>query len=1190
VTVLNLPASFWRQWLSELNVAAGRPPSSVRLLIVGNERVGTDDWEQWVSLAGPSVETRNAYGPTETTITATVFGPSASLPAGTGSVPIGRAIANVQTFILDAMLRPVSIGLPGELYIAGDGLARGYLGRSAETASSFVPHPFVPGARIYRSGDICRYLPDGNLEFLGRFDNQVKIRGYRVELEEVERALGEHPRIRECAAAMHEHDGQTRLAAYVVPRSEPELWPSIGEYFLHDPLMYHAMTHDESRNQAYRTAISRCVKDKVVLDIGTGADAILARFCLEFGARRVYAIEKLESAYVQAERLLAELGIDDRIVLLKGEATDIQLPEKADVCVSELLGMIGSAEGVIGILNDARRFLKDDGVMIPVRCVTKMAAAFLPGELAAQPRFTELSGPYAEKVFDSIGHPFDVRVCIRNFPDDHLVSDAQVFEHLDFNGVVSPMLRSEVLLTITRRARVDGFLLWLNVYTADDVMLDVRREEHNWLPVFFPAFYPGIEVEPGDVIRAVCSVDSNGQTLPGYRITGSIVRSNGSIIPFDYESLHDSDFFRRSPFYQKLFTEDWQENYRPIPQFIPEIRSLLRDRVPEYLIPSSFVTLKTLPRLPNGKVDRRSLPRPNDVGSGPAHSFQLPRNHIEKQLAALWAETLGVDRVGVHDNFFELGGDSIVSIQLVSRARREGIGITVNQLFQHPTVAELARVANVADGTVAGVEAESAQTVISRDVPLTAIQQWFFEQDFVNPDHSNQAVMFEVRQPLNLAIASDAVRVLVSRHDALRLRFAATKEGWRQFYATAETAPGIHLIDLSTVEEHDQKNAIEAEAVRIQASLNLDAGPIFRAAYLDFGRAGSGRLLFVVHHLAVDTVSWRILMEDFWTAYAQLAGQTAVQSASRTASFQTWAERIKDYALRSHALRQELKFWIQLANSPTTPVPVDLPGGANTIESAQTVRVALNPEETAALLLNVPRAYQTHINDVLLTALTQACCRWTGKTQVFLYLEGHGREDILEGLDVSRTVGWFTSLFPVRLDLANIRQPGEALKSIKEQLRRIPNRGIGYGLLRYLSGDARIKEQLSAMPSPEITFNYLGQMGDRDSENVPVVRAMEDVGPLVSMADRRAGLLDINGIVSEGKLQFSWTYSKNIHHHSTIEKVAQDFIRMLQALIEHCLSPQAGGYTPSDFSRARVSQKDLDGLLRDLGSGPGNAS
>lgn len=1186
LTVLNLPASYWHEWVSDLEASSERPPACVRLVVVGNERVLPGRWTRWLSLAGPQIESRNAYGPTEATITTTIYEGSAAAGTDLGSISIGRPIANAQVFILDPDLRPVPVGVPGELYIGGSGLARGYLDQPAATASAFIPSPFGNGDRLYRTGDIGWHRPDGNIEFLGRSDNQVKIRGHRVELEEVETVLRSHASVQACAVASRDDDfGRSRLIGYVVPqRSKPELWPSIGEYFLYDPVMYHAMTHDQDRNRAYRAAISQLVKDRVVLDLGTGADAILARICIDEGARRVYAIEKLDPSYEQARQLLARLNLDDRIILLRGESTEIELPEKVDVCVSELLGMIASSEGVIPILNDARRFLNDSGVMIPSRCTTRIAAMSLPDDLASHPRFTELSGPYVRRIFETVGHALDVRVCISHFPEANVVSDTQVFEDLDFSRPIATELRSEITLTITRNARIDGFLLWLNLYTIEEELIDVLSGQYHWLPVFFPVFYPGTRVDEGDVIRAVCLVGpSDSVATPDYRIQGTLIRKNGDNISFDYQSLHKREIFKQSPFYQTLFTDGWESDYSPLLQPALMLRRFLQDQVPEYLVPSSFVMLKSLPLLPNGKIDRRLLPAPDDGAIRQTNVFEAPRDTTEEKLAELWAEVLGIESVGIHDNFFELGGDSIVSIQVVSRARREGIGITVNQLFQYPNIAELALVAETAEKVTA------PQGLVTGDVPLTPIQLWFFEQDFANPHHSNQAAFFEVRHPLEAAFVSQAIQAIAQQHDALRLRYVTTETGWRQFHASDDPTPDVERIDLANVPASEQASAIETAAAAIQGRLDISRGPVVRAAIFDLEADRPQRLLFVIHHLVIDTVSWRILMEDFWTAYSQLASGIPVQLPAKTTSFQTWAQRLCAYA-GSAALRGEVNYWLQLSRDGAFSLPSDNPGGENTAASARTHLVTLSSADTGALLQQVPKAYQTQINDVLLTALVEAFERWTGQSFVRLDLEGHGREEIVDGVDLSRTVGWFTSMFPVRLDLAGITHPGERLKSVKEQLRRIPNRGIGYGLLRYLSGDADISAQLRELPAAEISFNYLGQFGHALPEGSPIVTAKESYGSVVSLEERRGTVLDINGIVSEGKLQFAWTYSENIHHRSTIEKLAGDFIDALQALIRHCQSPEAGGYTPSDFSKARLSQTELDRFLNNLEESIGSAS
>jgi len=1186
LTVLNLPASYWHEWVAELVRSGDRPPSCVRLVVVGNEKVLSERWQQWQSLAGPGVEWHNAYGPTETTITTTIYDPAAARDTRMGSsVPIGRPIANTQIYILDRSLHPVPIGLPGEMYVGGAGLARGYLNHPELTASKFVPHPFCAGARLYRTGDLARYLDDGHIELLGRTDDQVKIRGHRVELGDVESALVRHASVQDCAVTAREDEpGRPRLIAYVVPPpAKPELWPSIGEYFLYDPVMYYAMTHDEHRNRAYRAAIGRQVKDKVVLDIGTGADALLARFCLEAGATRVYAIEKLDASYEHAKDLIARLGLDDRITVLHGDSARIQLPERVDVCVSELVGMIGSSEGAVVILNDARRrFLKDGGVMIPRRCATRIAAVSLPADVAEQPRFTELSGPYVGRIFEAVGHPLDVRVCIRNFPEANVVSDAQVFEDLDFSRVIDPELRSEITLTITRDARIDGFLLWLNLFTDDDELIDVLRQAYVWLPVFFPVFYPGVEVTAGDVIRAVCYVGpSDCDATPDYRIEGTLSRRGGPAISFAHHSFHRRPIFKGSRFYEALFADGWDANYSVLSQSAPVLRAFLKQQLPEYMVPSTFMMLESLPRLPNGKVNRRMLPAPEDAGPRQPDVFEPPRDSIETRLTEIWAAVLGVERVGIRDNFFELGGDSIVSIQLVASARRNGIGITINQLFQHQTIAELARVVETAPATMA------EQGPVTGDVPLTPIQRWFFEQDFVEPSHSNQAVLLEVRQPLEAPLVSQALGHLARYHDALRLRFVRTATGWRQFHATADEPPPFTQVDLSAVPESERRRAIETEAAAIQASLDLSRGPIFRVALIDLGPGTPGRLLFVIHHLAVDGVSWRILMDDFWTVYTQIARAEAVRLPAKTTSFQQWARRLLEHG-RSASLRRERDYWLELTGRGTRRLPTDHQAGENTMTSARTVLVSLAAAETSALLQEVPKAYQTQINDVLLTALVRAFERWTGEPSLLLDLEGHGREEIVDGVDLSRTVGWFTSVFPVRLELTGITHHGAALKSVKEQLRRIPNRGIGYGLLRYLGGDPQISAQLEALPRADVSFNYLGQFGHALPEGYPVAPAKESSGPLSSPRERRLALVEINGGVAEGRLQLAWTYSENIHRRSTIENLAGDFLEALRLLIRHCQSPEAGGFTPSDFSKARLSQEALDRFLRSLGESTGS--
>jgi amino acid adenylation domain-containing protein len=535
---------------------------SLRRVVCGGDRMPADLPRRLSSVV--NVTLYNAYGPTEATITSTIH--RCGAPAD--PVPIGRPIANTRAYILDRHRNPVPIGVPGELYLGGPGVARGYLNRPELTAEKFLPNPFdAAGGRLFKTGDRARYRADGCIEFLGRVDEQIKVRGYRIEPGEIEAALAESPLVKACAVAAQEPaPGDTRLIAYIVPsEGEPELWPSIGEYGLYDELMYFAMTHDERRNRSYRLAIERLVNGRTVVDIGTGADAILSRFCVEAGATRVYAIERLESAYVQARELVDRLGLSDRIIVIHGESTTVELPEAVDVCVSELLGMIASSEAVVPILNNARRFLKPDGVMIPERSVTRVAAVSLPEELTTTPAFTELTGHYVEEIFRLAGCRFDVRVCIKNLPAAHVISDAAVFEDLDFRSVVPLHSTRTIELTVSRAARLQGLLLWLELHTVAGETVDVLEGGYNWLPVFFPIFHPGIDVQPGDVIEAVCSYrPSQNGWHPEYVIEGRLRRGKTTIVPFEYLSSHLTDRFRSSSFYDALFSTETSGGYSSV--------------------------------------------------------------------------------------------------------------------------------------------------------------------------------------------------------------------------------------------------------------------------------------------------------------------------------------------------------------------------------------------------------------------------------------------------------------------------------------------------------------------------------------------------------------------------------------------------------------------------------------------------
>jgi amino acid adenylation domain-containing protein/non-ribosomal peptide synthase protein (TIGR01720 family) len=609
------------------------------------------------------------------------------------------------------------------------------------------------------------------------------------------------------------------------------------------------------------------------------------------------------------------------------------------------------------------------------------------------------------------------------------------------------------------------------------------------------------------------------------------------------------------------------------------VRRGLSAQLPDYMLPSVFVWLPALPLTPNGKIDRRALPAP-DGDEQREQGYVPPRTPAEGILARIWAQVLGVERVGVQDNFFELGGDSIMGLQIIARAKHAGVVLTPRQLFQHQTITELAAAAGD-QATSAGGDrvVPPEQGPVTGDVPLMPIQRWFFEQELPNPHHWNQAVLVETLQPLEHHALKAAVEHLLQHHDALRMQFIHEGQGWRQTNAANGVASFI-VVDLSHVSGEAQSSVLESVASEWQARLHLTDGPLLQAVLFQLGAGRSDRLLLIVHHVVVDGVSWRVLLEDLQAAYQQHVCGRVIQLPAKTTSLKQWAERIQSHA-QSNVLEQEEVYWLDRRRTQVKPVPVDDPLGDRTEVSVERVTGSLSEEETDALLHEVPSAYQTQINEVLLAALVQALGSWMQSSIVLVDLEGHGREDLFPELDVSRTVGWFTTIYPVLLELVP-GSPADVLKSVKEQLRRIPNRGIGYGVLRYLDGAEQVADELRTYPAAQICFNYLGQLDQALPERSQFAPAHESVGREHDLRSPLQYELDISVEVQAGRLEVTWSYSRERYRRATIDMLSKNYRRCLEDVIAHCLSPDAGGYTPSDFPDIAIEQDALDTILENI--------
>ncbi len=610
-----------------------------------------------------------------------------------------------------------------------------------------------------------------------------------------------------------------------------------------------------------------------------------------------------------------------------------------------------------------------------------------------------------------------------------------------------------------------------------------------------------------------------------------------------------------------------------------QLREHVKSKLPVHMVPAAFVVLEQMPLTTNGKLDRAALPAPEVTVACDAESE--PRTHTEKILCGIWGELLKLDHVGIHDNFFELGGDSILAIQVTARARKAGVQLRPAQMFALQTVAELAEAIGQAGPALLDEQAAS-----EGKVPLTPVQAAFFQWGLGKPEHFNQAVLLEINPHVESPSLEQAVLSLLQHHDALRMRFKEVESEWVQYCEPALLGAVYERQDFSGLAPVEQRRALEEHAAHIEASLDLQKGRLVRAVEYDLRPAHGRLLLLVVHHLIIDGVSWRILLEDLETAYEQARQKLSIQLGPRTASYKQWAESLEQYST-TDALKQEVDYWTRTRRlQRLAPLPRDF--DASDLEdfpsTQKTVLVNLTADETLKLLQEVPAAYGTQINDVLLTALGRVCSEWNGGAPVLVDMEGHGREEVFPGVDVSRTVGWFTTIYPVVLQVpaGNGWRPGHSLKQTKEQLRRVPNRGFGYGVLRYVSQDKAIQHILKESPRAEIAFNYLGQFDQVFESSRLFKPAVEDAGRMVAERNRRRYAIEVNAMVVQGKLQASWSYSARLHRVETIQKIAAQFVACLRELIEHCIEAEAGQKTPSDFPLANLSEKELERIASAL--------
>ncbi|GGX52917.1 non-ribosomal peptide synthetase [Streptomyces noursei] len=628
-----------------------------------------------------------------------------------------------------------------------------------------------------------------------------------------------------------------------------------------------------------------------------------------------------------------------------------------------------------------------------------------------------------------------------------------------------------------------------------------------------------------------------------------------------------------------------------------DLRAFLVGRLPEFMVPVAFVTLERLPLDPNGKLDRQALPEPEYT----ADAYRAPRTPREEAMCGVFAEVLGLDRVGIDDDFFTMGGDSIRSIQVVARARTQGVEVTPREVFEHRTVAALAEIASGRpDG--AGTLAELHGGGVGF-APLPPVARYLMELGG-GFGRFQQSMLLELPEDIDAPGLAATLGAVLDTHDALRSRLVAEGGGGMVIEPPGSVEPASVLRRVAWAggwDEEDWRRLLTAEADGAVDRLDPAAGVMAQFVWFDPADASPdarGRLLVVLHHLVVDGVSWRILLPDLAAAWERVRAGEAVVLPPVGTSMRRWTHALAAEAERPERVA-ELSLWQGMLQGPDPLLgarPLD--PEVDVMSTVESVAVTLPAEVTDRLLMALPAAYHGGVNDGLLAGLALAVARWrtergVPESSALIRLEGHGREEsAVPGADLSRTVGWFSSMFPVRLDVTGFDMAdafaggpaaGGVAKAVKEQLRAVPDKGIGYGLLRYLN--LRTAAALADYAQPQIGFNYLGRFSSADmpeelrglgwteAPEAGVAAALDTDMPALAA-------LDVSAVVVDGaagaQLQALFSFPTGVFSREEARELADLWAAALSGLARRAAEPGAGGLTPSDVPLVAASQFEIE--------------
>lgn len=1138
----------------------------VRQLILGGEDLRSDVARQALNTFGEQVVIHNEYGPTEATVGCILhtFDPASDRQS---SVPIGRPIRDVQALILDNHLNPVPRGVPGELFIAGPGLAEGYKNRPTLTAESFVPHAFSEGEKMYRTGDLARRDAEGTIHFLGRQDHQVKIRGVRIELGEIEAAIARASEVDACVVDLAEHAPPVDSTEVVhcrrcgLPSNYPEagiddglicrLCRGFDAYQARAERYFKSMDDLKELFAAGQTNSASGYDCLALLSGGKDSTYVLCRL-VDMGLKVLaFTLDNgyiSEQAKANIQRVVDTLGVDHMfgVTPMMNEVFVDSLQRHANVCngcfktIYTLSVNIALEKRIRFIVTGLSR-----GQFFETR---------LSEELFTNPKVDiddiDRMILEARKAYHRIDD------AVARLPEAKVFSSDDVFSQVDFIDFYRycSVSLDEMLAYLNDRVpwiRPDDTGRSTNCL-INDVGIHIHKRDRRYHNYALPYSW---DVRMGHKTRTAALAELDDDI--------DVARVQQILSEIGYDEVATAPTLQKQLVAYYVADSELDST---------ELQGRLASDLPDYMIPSIFVRLDELPLTRNGKIDRAALPRPNSKQRSAKAEYVEPSTPLEKSLAAIWADVLRLDRVGVHDNFFDLGGDSIMAIQIVGRAQQVGAQISPDQIFSAATIEELAKCC----ATTALATAE--QGLVSGRVPLTPIQRWFFEQSLLAPHYWNQSLRLTVPDHFDPDVFELSLRHVVLHHDALRLRF---EKGGGETQArldgdAQQHGPRLARCDGRRLEPDAWRSRTKQFEMSLNEQTHLTDGQLVHAAFLQ-GPDADEYLILTIHHLAMDALSWPVLLEDLSTIYRQLSRRDAPQLPPKTASYQQWAKQLTDFS-QSAELLEEIDFWKRMTPEPGLQLPNELSvAEADSQSGSHEIRTTWRAEETSLLVSQTGRHRGAAPHEILLAALALTVAKWRSANLVTLAMETHGREAIAKNTSVSRTVGWFTSLFPLTLDLSVEDAPAEMIRSMRRQLRHVPRGGIGYGCLRYLHGQQFVRDQLSCRPQPEILFNYLGrleQLAPPDSE----FQLRGELELWHSSNEVRPFPLEVNAFIENERLHVNWAYSTKRLRPDTVRRLSQEFYENLQLLCDSWQSSTKEEVHPADFPLADLDERKLQKL------------